>query len=460
MKRICGVTKKYKEQKILLWSMPLVLIFGLLYTNYDGTAITKWGILFLDAIRHGDLGNYPQRVLDIYGSATNYSLFVNLITAVWLSPLYLFCEMVMHTDNIVLYELWYKCLLILALFLDMKVFGKVLQSFGFDKEKVVIGQFLLITSAVSLISALGKGQVDVYGLFFFLKGMEYQLQEKHIKMSLCMGVAFLIKPLVLWILIPCYILLLGREKKKTVLYVGICFIPFLIDKLITIILMPEYITISHETAQMLKKEFGGLSMFESLFYGGVNDTLPFWMLSIVICFVCYYVSTHHIVKTWHCLVMPVTILLLFSIFCSVSYHWFIYIIPILVIMILKLQKIQDGYLLMLGVNTSLTCYFLVGELLILLPTVQGSVYGSMHEIHYFGMQILQQYRWMLFPVFKTAFFTCILVILGLFSYEAIKDSKDSQTDEQEKDGYKVTMLLLQILPLFGYIILTIIKYLM
>lgn len=452
-----------KGKQLIYIVIPLILIFGFIYTNYDGTAITKWGVLLLDAIRDGNIRNYPARVLVEYGSATNYTLFVNAITAVWLCPAYLLCEFILHIDSLLVYEMWYKALLVLAVFLNVHVFGNVLEQLNFKKENIAIGKAFFMLSTITLVSALGKGQVDVYGLFFFLKAIEYQLKHDNIKMSLSMGIAFLVKPLVLWIIIPCYILLLGREHIRTIAYAGICLLPFALDKLVTIVIMPEYISLSGETAQMLKKEFGGLSMFESMFYGGINDTLPFWMIFIVVCFICYYIATHNMAEEWHFCVFPVVILVAFSIFCSVSYHWFIYVLPILIIMVLRLSKKTDGYLLMLGLNTSLACYFLVGELLILMPTLQGSVYGNMRDVKYFGMQILQQYRWILFPVFKTAFFTCILLILGVYVFERCHKAKTETREEDatgQDDGFCEKMLFVaQSFPPIAYILLTIIKYL-
>ena len=455
--------KQEKQLQLIYVSIPLILVFGFLYTHYDSMAITKWGVLLLDAIRDGNIRNYPARVLVEYGSATNYTLFVNAITAIWLCPVYLICEFILHIDSLLVYEMWYKVLLVLAIFLSVHVFGKVLRQLNFKDENITIGKAFLMVSAITLVSALGKGQVDVYGLFFFLKGIEYQLKNDKIKMSVCMGIAFLIKPLVLWILIPCYILLLGKEHGRTIAYAGICLLPFALDKLVTILIMPEYISLSGETAQMLKKEFGGLSMFESMFYGGVNDTLPFWLILIVVCFICYYIATHNMVKEWQYCVFPVIILVAFSIFCSVSYHWFIYVLPLLIIMVLRLSKKTDGYLLMLGLNTSLACYFLIGELLRLMPTLQGSVYGNMGDVQYFGIQILQQYRWILFPVFKTAFFTCILLILGVYAFEQHWKAKVEMTEEdvekQSNSFYEEILFMAQSFPPIIYILLTWIKYL-
>lgn len=441
---------------LLLVGSCLLVACGLLYSHYDCDAITKWGVILLDAIRNGEISNYPWLVKQGFGSPTNYTLFVNCITAIWLSPVYLVMEFVLRSEALVIYDVWYHLLLIVVTFLDVKVLGKILRKLQFSKEDVNTGQGLFLISSIALLATIGKGQIDAYGVLFLLLGIDAHLEQRKYRMAIFMGLAILVKPLVLWIVLPYYLLMIGSEKANIIKYGVVTMLPFLLDRVITSILMPDYQSLSKETAEMLKEYFGGPSMFESMFMNGVNEVLGFWLIAFIVCFICYYIGIHNWTKEWHYYVFPTILLIAFAIFASVSYQWFIYLLPFFIAMGLRYASKADMYLLMLGVNSSLTAYFLVGEKLNLIPTLQGSVHGEAEEVAFWGMQILQNERWMLFPLFKTIFFVCMLVMDGLFIYEMNKKREICEASPT----YVRILKFVQPLPVIAYIGLTVIKYMM
>lgn len=445
---------KKKCNYLVIIGSCLLVICGLLYSHYDCNAITKWGVILLDAIRNGDLSNYPQLVKQEFGFPTNYTLFVNCITAIWISPLYFLMEFVFKSEALVIYDVWYHLLLITVILLDVKVLGMILRKLHFQEDDVNTGRGLFLVSSIVLLATVGKGQIDAYGVLFLLLGIHAHLKQEKYRMSLFMGLAILVKPLVLWIVLPYYLLMISSEKGNIVKYGVMTMLPFLLDKIITSLIMPGYFNLSKETAEMLKDYFGGPSMFESMFINGVNGVLGFWLIAFIVCFVCYYKGIHNMTKEWHYYVFPTVLLIAFAIFASVSYQWFIYLLPFFIAMGLHYASKADMYLLMLGVNSSLTAYFLVGEKLNFIPTLQGSIHGETTEMAFWGMQILQNERWMLFPLFKTIFFVCILVIDGLFIYEMYKKGEVCDTN----NTYVKILKIVQPLPVIGYIGLSVIKY--
>lgn len=429
-------------------------------SNYDCEAITKWGYDLLESISRGELGNYPRFVNLTFGSPTNYTLFVNAVTALWLSPLYILTGGSAWEASLLYYELWYKVLLAVCLALDVRIFWGILRRLGFDMEKAAEGCGMLLVSSISLLALMGKGQVDVYGFLFFLLGMRAYLRGRNFRMALWLGMAFLVKPLVLWVILPVFLLMMEKERFRVIRYGIVLLVPFLLDKVVTMLVMPEYVSLSRGTAQMMKEYFDGPSMFESMFTVKVNEMLVFWTLALVICFVCYYLAMHDMVKTWHFYFFPILLLILFGIFASVSYHWFIYILPFLIVMGLLYRKKSDCYFLMLGVNGGLALYFTVAETMVILPSLLGVVSGRASELSAVNMQILQSLRPYFFPVGKTVFFVSMLVMGGVFAFEQMRPVKEERPADPMEKRYEKMLLWLQPAPVIVYLGLAAIKWMM
>ena len=81
-----------------------------------------------------------------------------------------------------------------------------------------------------LLATLGKGQVDVYGLFFVLLGVRFLVRKEDGRGALLLGMALLVKPTALLVLVPLFLLLIGRWKEKTVVLGLIAAVPYLLDK--------------------------------------------------------------------------------------------------------------------------------------------------------------------------------------------------------------------------------------
>lgn len=463
--RVHGI-KKFEDGEaayLIVWGCVLAFSCTFFLSNFDCEAVTKWGYGLLECIRQGQLANFPRFVMEQYNSPTNYTLFVNLVTAIWLVPSYVVGRLLMQSSSLLFYEVWYKVLVGIVLLWDVKIFGEVLEERGFKRKERQIGCGLFLISGVTLLAVLGKGQVDIYGLLFLLYAMKLYHKEKYGRMSVLLGLAFVVKPLVLWVYLPFLLLLAGKEKLRVLLYGGISFIPFFVDKFVTRLLMPEYMTLEKEVAKRMKEYFGGLSMFESMFECGTNDVLVFWLLALVVCFICYYLAMHGKVKEWHFYFFPTLLLVLWGIFVCVSYQWFIYVVPFFIVMALQYKKRSDAYLLMLGINGGLAGYFMVAETMYVLPTLSGNIDGWVGEADSAVMQVLQSLRPYIFPIGKTLFFTAMLVCAGLFAMECMLRKGMTRVggngeEENVKEeglflpGYEKILFYLQPLPVAAYLV--------
>ena len=456
---------------LLLLGGILVLLCTFFLSNFDCEAIVRWGYGLLECIRTEQFGDFPRYVTEVMDSPTNYTLFVNGITALWLSPMYLLLGNTM-ANSLLFYEIWYKVLLVIVLIADVKLLYNILWKLGFDREKAETGCGMFVTSSITLLAVLGKGQIDCYGLLFALIAMDFFLRRKYVRMSVFLGLALLVKPLFLWLIVPFLLLLIEKEKMRVIKHAVIVALPFLADKAVTLLLMPEYIEYSKEVSKRMEKYFDSPSIFEQMFLGGIKDVLPFWLLILIVCFTCYYLAMHGKVGTWHWYVFLPLPLIFWGIFINVSYQWFIYVLPFLIMMGLQMKKKSDAYLLMLGLNGGLTAYFMVAEAMAIMPTLFGDIVAKMSELQVTVMRISQNLRPYMAPAGKTVFFTVMLVIVGVFALEQIlcrrelrckvgteRKNADGENDAETEEGlslplYEKVLLFVQPLPVIIYLLIT------
>lgn len=420
-------------------SLLLAVLFAFLFGHYDCEAITRWGYDLLVCIKAGNAASFPEYTYEMFGAPTNYTLFVNGITALWLLPLYLLDQAVKAGFGMSVYENWYKLFLCGVLILDLAAFDALLKKLTYEKRERLLVQGLFATSTVTLLAALGKGQVDLYGLLFFLLGAAAMKEEKYVKMSLLFGVALLVKPTVLLLLVPLYLLLISRWRQKVLLYLAVLFLPYAGVLGLTRLWMPRYLPLSRKTFALLAEALGGLTIREQFFDLQVNQILIFASAGLILCFACYYLGMHQQVKTEHLMAFPPLLLICFGMFVCASYHWFLYLLPAFLLMGRQYRKKSDFYFLYLGMNLGLVCYFLAAETPRFLT---GDV------IQYTGEW--QQY---LILMGKTLFYVCMLLVGAVFFFEKrVKSNEKEATGDKEEERYQRVLLILQPLPAAVYLV--------
>lgn len=408
-------TAEDRTGRILLGvAVILGALYLFFYRHYDCEAITSWGYDLLECVRRGNLSGFPEYTYASFGSPTNYTLFVNSVTALWLTPLYLLDQAAGLDLTIFFYEKWYKLLVGIALLLDLWAMDRLFAALGAERTERRRSQALFLLSAVMLLATLGKGQVDVYGLFFVLLGARFLVRKEDGRGALLLGMALLVKPTALLVLVPLFLLLIGRWKEKTVVLGLIAAAPYLLDKGVTALLMPDYLPLSQKTFPLLAEALGGLTITEQFFDLEVNQVLVFAALALVLCFACYYLGVHGKTRREHLLALPPLLLICFGIFVCASFHWFIYLLPALLLMGLKLERRSDFYLLWLGMSLGLTVYFASAESMTAQP-LAGLLFGGAGEgavIQYTG-----DYQEYVLACGKTLFYVCMLLIPGGFLWE-------------------------------------------
>ena len=71
---------------------------------------------------------------------------------------------------------------------------------------------LFLANGITLLATLGKGQIDAYGLLFLLLGVLLLTERRYIGMALLFGMALLVKPNVLLLAVPLFLLLTALVK--------------------------------------------------------------------------------------------------------------------------------------------------------------------------------------------------------------------------------------------------------
>ena len=441
-----GKSETEKSIRALLGSaVVLAVCFTFLFYHYDCEAITQWGYDLLECIRAGKSSIFPEYTYENFGSPTNYSLFVNLITALWLSPLYLIDQAAGLDISLFGYEIWYKVLLCAFLLADLAVFDRLLKKLGWEgnTRKEMLALFLL--SGITLLATLGKGQIDVYGFLFAQIGAEALLEKKYVKMALMFGLALLVKPTALLLIVPLFLLLISRWGIQTLLYAALFVLPYGLNQLITMLWMPKYIPLSRKTFELLAKALGGLTIREQFFDLQINQILIFMAAGLVICFLCYYLGIHQQVRAEHFLALPPLLLICFGIFVCASYHWFFYLLPAFLLAGERFRKKSDFYLLLLGMNLGLVLYFSAAESMAVFSDTVIQYTGEWQEYLLSGG--------------KTLFYVCMLLVIFVFFLEIRKNRGTEQKESRETEGiedrtYQRLLLFLQPAPVILYLIVS------
>ena len=163
------------EKRFYQASVLLAFLCTLLLWHPDCRSVVCWGYDLLTSLFTGKLFDFPVYTYEAHGLATNYTLFVNLITALWLLPVYLaekICGTIFATE---VYEIWYKILLFATSWICGWLFDQRMREWlpnqGDAAEAAEIkdryfARGLFFSSGILFISVLGKGQVDIFSLLF------------------------------------------------------------------------------------------------------------------------------------------------------------------------------------------------------------------------------------------------------------------------------------------------------
>ena len=202
---------------------------------------------------------------------------------------------------------------------------------GVEKENRFFAGGLFFSSGILLVSVLGKGQVDIYSLFFLLLGIKYLLKKDYVKMSLLFGLSAVIKPFPLVMIAPVLLLLMKDCGFQVAGYGILILLPGAADRFFTRVLMPDYQTYVDITSREFRETFG-FSRVEQLFSARLfGIPLFFTSMGLLLAF-CFYLGVRKKTEPQHLLIFPALSYVILCAFYSATFYWYVTVLPILAYM--------------------------------------------------------------------------------------------------------------------------------
>ena len=156
----------------------LSILYAFTISHVDCNTITTWAYDLLESVKIGELRDFPVYTYETHDMATNYTLFSNVINAIWLLPLYLIDVICGFDFSLIIYDVYYKVLVLAVMIISYIMMGKILNKTNFDAAKKNIGLYALGTSSILLMTVLGKGQIDIFDLLMVILAIYSYLNNK------------------------------------------------------------------------------------------------------------------------------------------------------------------------------------------------------------------------------------------------------------------------------------------
>ena len=421
------------KKKVLAFAAALAVLPVFLFSHIDGDLITYWAIELLRHIQTGDLRMYAA---DLYrdGMGINYSLWLDAVIAVWELPLYLIHCLLHLPAHWIIYETWYKILIWLVNIGAALEISRIFSLLGNKDEKsVTAGAFYLISIPVCFYS-IGVGQVDCFGIWFFLCSLRLMLEDRQEKAAVFAGLSFLCKSFSLMAIIPLF-LLYAKPNRKTARCVSWALLPVVLEKVSTLLLVKDYFIRGNE----LNKEV----FFPRIFAVSINDYPLFPIAVLVVCAVCLYKNITGTAKKTEGILAGGWIFCIFYFLVFCHYQWFCYGAAVLLLVIAVSRHKAYAYFLYLGMNVGAFLRDIVQEevaaILVIrkAETALGRLSGLTKEVT-IGMRFpVPEYT---SSVGKALFLACfILIVLLPLLEKKERDVEDSTVMKKTEKG----LLILQ-----------------
>lgn len=452
-----------KECKALfIISAALLLVYTFFINHVDCNTIVTWGYDLLESVRYGSLEEFPVYTYKNHFMATNYTLISNIVNAVWLIPVYLMDKLFSIGFSIIVYDIWYKILILLTAIGSLLFFSKILIKLKTPVDKKVIALYTMSTSSIVLIAVLGKGQIDMFDLFLVLLSMYAYLNNRVQLSFLFIGLGCLFKPFIILLGIPYLCLMIGRSGIRTLFNGLLLVLPYILDVTVTRVLMPRYGKMADITSEAFADIFGK-TRIEQLFATKVNNVYIFFLLAIIVCGICIYIGIENRTKEWHLIIFPTIMYSVFAFIVDATVlYWYVVIVPLLVLMGCSLRRPQDFLIINFVMNVLVPFLYVYMEEE-LIPGRNYSVLDSISKTDdlYPFMENLSYFRYHI-GVGTTVFLGCVLLLCIEYIYE--KKTKSIQIGDNLAAGsggegnFIKGLLFIQALPALLYAILVYVMY--
>ena len=345
---------------VLLISLVSVFFFG----GKDGEDIATWAATLLDSISELRLREFALMCNDM-GLPTNYSAFSNIICAIWLLPVYLI-GIIFHVNvSLFVYCTYLKIGIVIVNFIAVHFLYKSISRYNKDiREETVY----LLWFSFNLVQqySIGNGQIDIIGICLMLIALNCYFEGRYRAFSLIAGACLCFKVFPI-ILIAMVIAMLVADK-------GIKAVRYLIYILILPILqlvIEKVVFIDYDIAQYVGFEYSNSNFIDRLFEHDINISVsPIILVSVILFVLVYLLYKYSLINELDVLAVSALTYCLFFIMVRSHCQWYMYLLPLILIIGLYKGVTVEYMLLCLGFNVTEIVYNSVST-----DSVDKSLYG-------------------------------------------------------------------------------------
>ena len=395
-----------KINRIILFIFVMIAAFCLCHDDaYD--SIVPWALEFIRLTKQG-------RMFEFYTFTHGigvYNLMIILIVALWMLPFHLFMKVVGISYNIAFYVMWYKILLIGALFLSCDMFRKCLIKIGFNKEKSDLGVLMFAVSPMVLLGNIGMGQVDIIATYFVIFSIYCVLDEKDTIAFALLSIAVSMKYFAIILIIP-YILLKEKNIYKIIKNVFICtIIPIIVEFVSG--LDPYYSKTKNDMInRLIEVNFNFVSLF---------------LLTVFALFIISYYIKIDNNNRWCEVALPALTYIMFLLFVMFHPQWVVCFLPLFIIMTLSLKNEEFALLLFVGTSIGYVLYIIcVWSTSVTNYMINKSLICFLTGISYNGPYLQELIHVWNGETGKSMMMACILMIIAIFVYEKTRNDKSEE----------------------------------
>ncbi len=306
-----------------------------------------WGKTLLECIRTGKVRDFAL-ILEKNGTPTNYNIVLNLSFSVWEFPIYLIEMITGRVISYYIYAAWYKVLIIIVTIITLKRFRMIIGEIApvYNRDYYIeLCTFLYLLSPVLLLASIGQGQVDFLGNYFFVNAIYAFMKNNFRNMTLWISIALIVKGFALFFYFPVLILVFGKDLFRIFKHIIIAIIPAAISKVLSIVVFKDFKRISDYMSRNL--DFTGRVFEESIQY-----TSLFLLVCVIVCGGCYYISVSGKTKYYHYILSGSIIFIAFAMTINWHPQWWIYCLPIFIIIGCFYNSLESFLIYFLGMNSA------------------------------------------------------------------------------------------------------------
>ncbi len=358
-----------RNKKILIYTAiaVLTLLSIFCFNDKDCRDIVNWARYFIDTLIDGKLTSFAVYCNDM-GLPNNYSVFSNIVCALFIAPVYIIDVIIGNLDVII------YCTFLKIIITGINVIIALVLSKICDKLCIIVNKetIFLLWFSFNLVQmkSIGNGQIDCIGILLMLIALYLFLEERYIAFSIVGGLSICFKAFPI-ILIACLLSYLFANKGiKAIRYALIvCAIP-LLQKLIE-----RFIFIDYDICEKVGFEYSNSNFINRLFAGNINIVISLPIaLGVLLVIMIYVLRRNNLIELMDVLAITSIIFAVFFLLVWSHCQWYLYMLPLLLIIGLYAGLSSEFLLISIGFNVSQMIFNSVSTLY-----MRYSLFGLMVE---------------------------------------------------------------------------------